>query len=129
MRTSAPQIEHRNRRFTFRKVPDPGSGGTCDSPRNTITPNRSITKAATTATTSFRIGLAQALDDGGVGHTATLAHRLQPPTAATALKFRQQRGHEAGARRAERMTQGDGATVHVDLGHVGVVLLLPRQDD
>ena len=41
--------------------------------------------------------LAQALDDGGVGHAAALTHRLQAVAAAGALKFIQERGHEACA--------------------------------
>src|SRR4051794_39609790 len=69
----------------------------------------------------------QALDDRGVGHAAALAHRLQAVTAAGALELVEQRRHEAGAGAAERVAERDGAAVHVDLAHVGVVLLLPRQ--
>ena len=52
---------------------------------------------------------------------------LQAVAAAGALELVDQRGHEAGAGAAERMAEGDGATVDVDLVHVRVVLLLPRQ--
>src|SRR4051812_10968664 len=72
-------------------------------------------------------GSAQALDDGGVGQAATLAHRLQPVTAAGALQLVEERGHELRARAPERVTEGDGATVDIDLVHVGMVLLLPGQ--
>ena len=43
-------------------------------------------------------GELQALDDGGVGHAAALAHRLQAVAAAGALELVEQRRHEAGAR-------------------------------
>ena len=36
---------------------------------------------------------------------------------------------QLGARGAERVAEGDGAAVDVDLVHVGVVLLLPGQHD
>ena len=38
-------------------------------------------------------------------------------------------GRQPGAARAERVAEGDGAAVHVDLGEVGAGLLLPGQDD
>ena len=41
--------------------------------------------------------LAQALDDGGVGHAATFTHRLQAVAAAGALEFVEQGCHELGA--------------------------------
>ena len=71
----------------------------------------------------------QPLDDGGVGHAAALAHRLQAVAAAGALELVEQRGHELGAGAAERVTEGDRAAVDVHLAHVGVVLLLPREHD
>ena len=36
---------------------------------------------------------------------------------------------QLGAGAAERMAEGDGAAVHVDLAHVGLELLLPGQHD
>src|SRR5712671_5317257 len=70
---------------------------------------------------------AQALDDHGVGHAAALTHHLQAPAAVGALELVQEGGGEAGAGAAERVTEGDGTAVHVDLRHVGVVLLFPRE--
>src|SRR5215216_7748910 len=67
----------------------------------------------------------EALDDHGVGHAAPLAHDLQAPTAVGALELVHERGGESGAGAAERVAEGDRAAVHVDLDHVGVVLLLP----
>src|SRR5262245_49047192 len=46
----------------------------------------------------LRPGSAEALDDGGVGHAAALAHGLQSVTAAGALELVEQRGQELGAR-------------------------------
>ena len=57
----------------------------------------------------------EALDDRGVGHAAALAHGLQAVAAAGALELVEQRGHEPGARAAERVAEGDGAAVDVDL--------------
>ena len=39
-------------------------------------------------------GLAEAFDDGGVGHASAFAHRLQPEAAAGALEFVDQRRHQ-----------------------------------
>src|SRR4051812_45087293 len=72
-------------------------------------------------------GLGQALDDGGVGLAAALAHRLQPVAAAGALELVQQRRHQPGTGRAERVAERDRAAVDVDLGQVGAGLLLPRE--
>src|SRR5438270_2267684 len=72
---------------------------------------------------------AETLDDGGVGHAAAFAHGLEAVAAAGALELVEQRGHELGARAAQRVTEGDGAAIHVDLVHVGMVLLLPCQHD
>ena len=62
-----------------------------------------------------KTGYAEALDDGGVGHAAALAHRLQAVAAAGALELVEQRGHQPGAGAAERVAEGDGAAVDVDL--------------
>jgi hypothetical protein len=66
------------------------------------------------------MAIAKALDDGGVGHAAALAHRLEAVAAAGALELVEQGGHELGARAAERVAEGDGAAVDVDLAHVGL---------
>ena len=46
---------------------------------------------------SFSVCSAEAFDDGGVGHAAAFAHCLQTVATTGALKFVQQRGHEACA--------------------------------
>src|SRR5207237_393583 len=98
-------------------------------------PRRHTTRAMTTAIRMLKSGptraghLSQAFDDGGVGHPAAFAHGLQAPAATGALELVEESRHEAGARTPERVAEGDGATVGVDLVHVGVVLLLPRQHD
>src|ERR1700675_5022351 len=74
-------------------------------------------------------GVPEPLDDGGVGHAATLAHGLEAPAAAGALQLVEQGDHEPRARRAERVPERDRPAVHVDLAHVRVVLLLPREHD
>src|ERR1700736_5374077 len=70
----------------------------------------------------------QPLDDGDVGLAATLAHRLQPVSAAGALELVQHRRHQPGTRCAEGMTEGEGAAVDVDLGQVGPGFLLPGEN-
>src|SRR5947209_7187462 len=60
----------------------------------------------------------QALDDGDVGLAAAFAHGLEAVTPAGALELVEQRGHEAGTSGTERVTEGDGAAVHVDLAEV-----------
>src|SRR5947199_3689851 len=67
------------------------------------------------------------LDDGDVGLAAALAHRLQAVAAAGALELVQQRGHEPGAGRAERVAETDRTAVHVDLVEIGLRLSLPRE--
>src|SRR5207248_2004394 len=71
----------------------------------------------------------QALDDGDVGLAAAFAHGLEAVTPAGALELVEQRGHEAGTSGAERVTEGDGAAVHVDLAEVEPGFLLPREHD
>src|SRR5436309_2491859 len=92
----------------------------------TVQPKTDI--ARTTGAEPSDRGSSEPLDDGGVGETAALAHRLQSVPAAGALEIVQQRGHEPRARATEWMTERDGAAVHVDAVHVGVVLLGPRED-
>src|SRR5690606_21255212 len=72
--------------------------------------------------------LAQALDDGGVGQAAALAHGLEAVPAAGALELVEEGGGGRGAGAAVRVAEGDGAAVDVDLLHVRVELLLPGED-
>src|SRR2546428_1248017 len=77
--------------------------------------------------------LAEALDDGGVGHATALAHRLEAVAGAAALQLVQHRGHELGPGRSQRVADRDGATVRVDVVveplFVDAELSLPRQHD
>src|SRR5437667_11231688 len=57
----------------------------------------------------------EALDDGRVRLTATLAHGLQAVAAAGPLQLMQQLGGQHRAGRAERMAERDGAAVRVGL--------------
>src|ERR671910_680079 len=68
-------------------------------------------------------------DDGDVGLASALAHRLQAPAPAGALELIEQRGHEPGAGGAQRVPEGDGAAVDVDLGRVGAGLAPPGDHD
>src|SRR5438270_7799956 len=72
---------------------------------------------------------AEPFDDGDVGLAAAFAHGLQAVAAAGALELVEQGCHQADAGGAQRVAQGDGATVDVDLGEVGARLPLPRQHD
>src|SRR5436853_343435 len=69
----------------------------------------------------------QAFDDGGVGHAAGLAHGLQAIARAAVLQRVQHGGHQADARGAQRMAQGDGAAARVQPLGVGAQFLLPSQ--
>src|SRR5574341_863251 len=71
--------------------------------------------------------LSQPLDDGGIGHAAALAHRLEAVPAATALQLVQQRGHQLGAAGAQRMAKRDRAAVDVGALEVGAGLALPGE--
>jgi hypothetical protein len=63
--------------------------------------------------------LAEPLDDGGVGHAAALAHRLQPvPTAALHQSVHQRRD-DAGTARAQWVSDRDRPAVDVGLGQIG----------
>jgi hypothetical protein len=59
------------------------------------------------------VALAEPLDDGGVGHPAALAHRLQPIPTATLFESINECRHNAGTASAERVTDGDGTAVDV----------------
>src|SRR3954469_4654726 len=66
------------------------------------------------------------LDDGDIGEPAALAHGLQAPALAALLQRMDQRGHQPGARRAERMAERDGAAMEVEPRRIGLGLLEPR---
>jgi hypothetical protein len=60
-------------------------------------------------------GLIEALDDHGHALAAADAHRLDAERLVGLLEAVDQRGHDAGAGHAERVAEGDGAAVHVEL--------------
>src|SRR5215469_12342818 len=60
----------------------------------------------------------QALDDGGVGHAAALAHGLQPVPSAALFERVDQRGHDPSTAGAQWMADGDGAAIDVGLGQI-----------
>jgi hypothetical protein len=67
-----------------------------------------------------RLGrLAEPLNNGGVGHPTAFTHRLQSVPASALFQRVHERGHDAGAAGAQRVTDGDGAAVDVGLGEVG----------
>ena len=61
------------------------------------------------------VSLGEALDDHRHALAATDAHRLEADGAAGVLEAVEQRGHDAGAGHAERVAEGDGAAVDVQL--------------
>jgi hypothetical protein len=65
--------------------------------------------------------LAEPLDDGGVGHAAALAHRLQAVPTAALFKRIHKCGHDAGTARAQWVSDGTGAAVDVGLGQIAPV--------
>ncbi len=77
--------------------------------------------------------LAQAFDDGGVGHAAALTHRLQPIPTATLLQCIHECGHDTGTAGAERVADSDSAAIHVrpreDVRLLPVYILCPGQYD
>ena len=81
-----------------------------------------------TGTRSGRIR-SEALDDGAGAEAAAAAHGHQAVAAAGALELVEGLGHQDGAGAAERVAEGDGAAVGVDLGQVDVELLCPGQHD
>jgi hypothetical protein len=72
-------------------------------------------------------GLAQSLDDGGVGHAAALAHRLQPVPTAPLFKRIHKCGHDAGTARAQWMSDRDRPAVDVGLGQIRSGVMGPGQ--
>src|SRR5690606_6656966 len=62
--------------------------------------------------------LSETLDDRHVGHAAAFAHGLQTPALAAVLQGVDERGHQLGARGAQRVAEGDGAAVDVQLVRV-----------
>src|SRR5205823_4751363 len=65
------------------------------------------------------------LDDGRVGHTAGLAHRLQPVPTAVSLERVQHGGEQPRTGCAERVPQRDGAASWVQLRRVRAKVLGP----
>ena len=61
---------------------------------------------------------AEALDDDRHALAAADAHRLEAEPAVARLEPVDERGHDPGAGRPERVAQRDGATVHVELVRV-----------
>jgi hypothetical protein len=59
------------------------------------------------------VALAEPLDDGGVGHPAALAHRLQPIPTAALFERIDECGHDAGTASVQRVTDRDGPAVGV----------------
>ena len=71
--------------------------------------------------------LAESLDDGGVGHPAALAHRLQAVPAAALLESIHKCGHDAGTTRARWMSDRDRPAVDVGLGQIRSGVMGPGQ--
>jgi hypothetical protein len=61
----------------------------------------------------LRSRLAQTLDNGGVGHPAALAHRLQPVTTAALFERIHECCHDARTASAQRVADRDGPSVDV----------------
>mmetsp|Transcript_5920 Transcript_5920/g.23451 ORF Transcript_5920/g.23451 Transcript_5920/m.23451 type:complete len:333 (+) Transcript_5920:33-1031(+) len=66
-----------------------------------------------------------ALDDGGVGGAAALADGEQAVAAVALLELVDERGHELGAGRAERVAERHGRAANVQLVLVGAQRLCP----
>ena len=62
----------------------------------------------------------ETLDDGGVGHPADLAHRLQPVATPALFERLYQCRHDAGTTSAQRVADGDGAAVDVGARRMSV---------
>jgi hypothetical protein len=63
--------------------------------------------------------LAEPLDNGGVGHAAALAHRLQPVPTAALFKRIHKCGHDAGTAGTQWVSDRDRPAVDVGLGQIG----------
>src|SRR5215469_5809546 len=57
--------------------------------------------------------LPQPFDNHSIGHAAALADGLEAIAATSALQFVQENGGEARARGSQRVTDSNGAAVHV----------------
>jgi hypothetical protein len=75
-----------------------------------------------------RVLSAQSLDDGGVGHPAALAHRLQPVPPATLFQGVDERRHDAGTAGTKWVADRDGTAIDVGLGQVGTGVGGPGQN-
>jgi hypothetical protein len=69
-------------------------------------------------------GLAESLDDGGVGHAAALTHGLQAITTAALFESAEQRRHDACTAGAQRMSDRD-RTIDVALAEIGASVFGP----
>src|SRR3954465_673665 len=58
------------------------------------------------------------LNGEGDAHAAAYAQRCKPPLGVALLHFVKQRDQDAAARGADRMAEGDGAAIDVDLARV-----------
>src|SRR4051794_35678781 len=65
-----------------------------------------------------------ALDGQGDAHAAADAQCREALLGVALLHFREQRHQDPGARGADRVADGDGAAVHVDLGGVPAEVLV-----
>src|SRR6478735_9890031 len=87
-----------------------------------------IASPTTTRTITSNIA-SHAFQDHRVRHAPALAHGLQAVAATRALQLVDERGRETRPGTTQRVTQRDRAAVHVDLAHVGVQVVLPREHD
>src|SRR5882762_2913265 len=71
--------------------------------------------------------MSEPLDDGHVRLAAALAHGLQAITRSAPFQLVKERGHEPGARRPERVSEGNRATVDVDARRIRVQVALPGE--
>src|SRR3712207_8666093 len=73
-------------------------------PRSTLFPYTTLFRSRCRRRAAHLAGCClEALDDRDVGLPAALAHGLQPIATAGALELAEQRGHEAGTRRPQRV--------------------------
>src|SRR5882724_4258511 len=71
----------------------------------------------------------EAFQDGRVGQAACFAHGLQGQAGAPCVHGMDQGGHQPGSAGPERMADGDGAAVDVDLVQADAGFALPGQHD
>ena len=71
----------------------------------------------------------EAFDDGGVRKAPAFAHGLQSIAPSGAFKFAEQGAKKTCAGSPERVAEGNGTAVHVDLAHVGAEFALPCKNN